>query len=209
MTEGGPVRRRRALPVQALVLLAAVLIAVRAASLHPARSALLQPEIVGAALFLYAPLLHYRGGRRPAWIAVRDAGTSVRVFLAGAAAAVVGFSLYTLLPLPPVPGFAPGHLPPLGEFLFRQAVLAALPEEVFFRGYLHDAFEEKGWEPILPTSVLFCAGHLAVHATPYRALTFFPALLLGWSRKRAGNIYVPVLLHFLFNLLPYLRGLLG
>jgi membrane protease YdiL (CAAX protease family) len=206
MTEGGPARRRRSLPVQALLLYAAVLLAVRLASL---RSAPLQPEIVGAALFLYAPLLHYRGGRRPAWIALRDAGTSLRVLLAAAAAAVFAFYLYTRLPLPPVPGFVPGHLPPLGEFLFRQAVLVALPEEVFFRGYLYDAFEEKGWEPILPSSALFCAGHLAIHATPYRALTFFPALLLGWSRKRTGSIHVPVLLHFLFNMLPYLRELPG
>lgn len=202
-------RRPGPFPVQAILLLLGILIAVRAASLRPARAVLLQPEIVGAALFLYAPLLHYRGGRRPAWIALRDAGTSVRVFLAAAAAAVLAFYLYTRLPLAPVPGFDPGHLPPLGEFLFRQAALAALPEEVFFRGYLYDAFEEKGWEPILPSSALFCAGHLAIHATPYRALTFFPALLLGWSRRRTGNIYVPVLLHFLFNLLPYLRGVLG
>lgn len=209
MTEGGPARRRRPLPVQALLILAAVLLAVRFASLRAARSALLHPEIVGAALFLYTPLLHYRGGRRPAWIALRDAGTSVRVFLAAAAAAALAFFLYTRLPLPPVPGFVPGHLPPLGEFLFRQAVLAALPEEVFFRGYLYDAFEEEGWDPILPSSALFCAGHLAIHATPYRALTFFPALLLGWSRRRTGNIYVPFLLHFLFNVLPYLQAVLG
>ena len=29
-------------------------------------------------------------------------------------------------------------------------LLTALPEEVFFRGYLYDAFEEAGWEPMHP-----------------------------------------------------------
>jgi len=87
-------------------------------------------------------------------------------------------------------------------------VLVALPEEVFFRGFLYDAFAEAGWEPVLSSSVLFAAGHLAILYSPYRALTFFPALLFGWTRKRTGAVYVPILLHLFFNLLPYLRAAL-
>ncbi len=118
------------------------------------------------------------------------------------------FLLYANLPLPPGAA-APraAAMPPAGEFLVRQALFAAIPEEVFFRGYLYDAFEESGWEPIVPTSALFAAGHLAVHASAYRALTFFPALMFGWARKRSGNVYVPAALHLAFNALPYLaRG---
>lgn len=202
-------RRPGPLPVQAILLFLGAILAVRAAMLLPARSALLQPDFVGAALFLYAPFLHYRRGRAPSWIAPGDIGTSVRVLLGAAAAGSLFFYLYTRFPLFPSPALPPGHYPPAGEFLLRQAVLVALPEEVFFRGYVYDAFEEKGWEPIVPSSVLFCVGHLAIHASPYRALTFFPGLILGWSRRRTGNLYVPVVLHFFFNLLPYLRGVLG
>ena len=102
---------------------------------------------------------------------------------------------YYDLPFPLFPPSRGAHGPPLVTFVFRQAFLVALPEEVFFRGYLYDVFEERGWEPVTITSLLFAAGHLVIDASAYRALTFFPALLFGWGRKKSGNIYVPVFLH--------------
>ncbi len=54
--------------------------------------------------------------------------------------------------------------------------------------------------------MLFAAGHLAVHASPWRAMTFFPALLFGWARRTSGNVYVPVALHLAFNSFQYLPG---
>jgi len=77
---------------------------------------------------------------------------------------------------------------------------------VGFRGYLFDAFEEAGWEPVLPVALLFAIGHFAIAPSPFRLLTFFPALLLGWGRKSSGNVYVPTAVHFLFNLFPSLIG---
>ncbi|HSL92508.1 MAG TPA: CPBP family intramembrane glutamic endopeptidase, partial [Candidatus Limnocylindrales bacterium] len=133
-------------------------------------------------------------------------GRNVVAMLALAAGGALAYYLYTLLPLPPSLSPRAVPRPPLGETLFRQGLLVALPEEVFFRGYLYDAFEEKGWEPVLPTSALFAAGHLAIHASWYRVLTLFPGLLLGGGRKITGAIYVPVLLHLLFNLLPWVGG---
>lgn len=202
----GPVRHSRAVPVRAILLFLAVVGLLRAAAAYPHRSTLLQPDLLGAALFLYTPLLHYRRGRRPSWIAPGGLRTGL-VHLAGAAAA--GAALFFLAAR--VPGFLPppvpaSSLPPPGEYLFRQALLVALPEEVFFRGFLYDAFEETGWEPILASSLLFAAGHLVIFFSPYRALTFFPALLFGWTRKRTGAVTVPILLHLFFNLLPYLRA---
>ena len=85
-------------------------------------------------------------------------------------------------------------------------LLVALPEEVFFRGYLYDAFEEAGRDPVLPVALLFAIGHFVIAPSPFRLLTFFPALLLGWGRKRSGNVYVPTGLHFLYNLFPSLIG---
>jgi membrane protease YdiL (CAAX protease family) len=193
-------------PVQALLLLLGIVLLVRLASARPSSFVLFQPDLLAAVLFLYAPFLHYRRGKAPAWLRVGDPGRSGLAALALGAGGALAFFLYTLLPLPPSLSPYSGPVPPLGEMLFRQVLLAALPEEVFFRGYLYDAFEEKGWEPILPSSVLFAAGHLAIHASWYRALTLFPGLLLGGGRKISGNIYVPVLLHLLFNLLPWFAG---
>jgi membrane protease YdiL (CAAX protease family) len=191
------------IPIQALLLLLGIALLVRLASAHQSSFLLFQPDLLAAALFLYAPFLHYRRGKTPAWLQVGDAGRNVVALLALAAGGALAYYLYTLLPLPP--SLSPQAVPraPLGETLFRQGLLVALPEEVFFRGYLYDAFEEKGWEPVLPTSVLFAAAHLAIHASWYRALTLLPGLLLGGGRKITGNIYVSVLLHLLFNLLPW------
>lgn len=206
--EGGPVRHPRAYPLRAILIFLAVVVLLRIVTAHPLRSILLQPDILGATLFLYTPFLHYRRGRVPTWVAPGDLRSGLPLLLFMAAAGTAAFFLAARIPgiLPPPP--SPDSLPPLWEFLLRQALLVALPEEVFFRGYLYDAFEETGWEPVLSSSLLFSAGHLAILFSSYRALTFFPALLFGWARKRTGTVYVPVLLHLLFNLLPYLRAAL-
>ena len=170
---------------------------------------LLRPDLVGAALFLYSPFLYYRGGRKASWIRIPDGKRSVLLLLLLGATGAVAYGLASALGLlPPAPP-PRGDLSPYGAFVFRQAVLVALPEEVFFRGYLYDALEEKGWEPVTASSLLFAAGHLAVHPSAYRALTFFPALLFGWGRRQSGNIYVPALLHLLFNLFPRFPGAPG
>jgi membrane protease YdiL (CAAX protease family) len=197
---------RGRIPIQALLLLLGIALLVRLASARHSSFLLFQPDLLAAALFLYAPFLHYRRGKTPVWLRLGDAGRNVAAMLALAAGGALAYYLYTLLPLPPSLSPHAVPRPPLGETLFRQGLLVALPEEVFFRGYLYDAFEEKGWEPVLPSSVLFAAGHLAIHASWYRAFTLFPGLLLGGGRKITGNIYVPVLLHLLFNLLPWFAG---
>lgn len=193
-------------PLPAFLLFAGIVVLVRMASRELPPFALLQPDLLAAALFLYAPLLHYRLGKAPSWIRPGNARKSAIAAIALAAVGTLAFAAFTRLPLRPFLAPYGGQNPPLAEFLFRQALLVALPEEVFFRGYLYDAFEERGWEPVLPSSLLFAAGHLVIHASWYRALTFFPGLLLGGARKFSGNIYVPILLHLLFNLLPCFGG---
>lgn len=193
-------------PSQAVLLFTGIVVVLRLATHYPLRSALLQPDLLGAALFLYAPFLHYRKGRTPSWTRPGKLKRNATLFLALGTGGAVAFFLVSSLPFSPFPSFPEAVPTPLGAFALRQALLVALPEEVFFRGYLYDAFEENGWEPVIPSSLLFAAGHLVTHASAYRALTFFPALLFGWGRKKSGNIYVPVGLHLLFNLFPYLPG---
>ncbi len=192
------------IPAIPIALLAGIALLVRMASLRPAAFPLFQPDVVAAALFLYSPMLYYRKGRRPSWIAFGDARRSVIACLALAAAGGLAFLAWSHLPLPGPLSPHAGPRPPAEAFLVREGLLVALPEEVFFRGYVYDAFEEKGWGPVLPAALLFAVGHLLVQPSPYRALTFFPGLLLGWARKASGNIYVPILLHLTFNLYPYL-----
>lgn len=193
------------LPGKAILTCAGIILAVALASRRPSSIAFFQPDTIAAALFLYLPVFHYWRRPPPTWIRTGDVRRSAAVFAGLLLAGAAVFLLYASLPLPA--GAAPPRavaMPPAGEFLVRQALFAAIPEEVFFRGYLYDAFEENGWEPIVLTAALFAAGHLVIHASAYRGLTFFPALLFGWARKKSGNVYVPAALHLAFNALPYL-----
>jgi len=192
--------------VKPLLVFAAVFTAIRLAlALGPALP-LVSPATLAALLFLYAPLPHYRGRGVPSWATVTDPGASLRTVLLLAAAGAAVFALFVRLPLPPSMAPYRGVVPLTAPLAAHLLLLVALPEEVFFRGYLYDAFADAGWEPVLPTAVLFAVGHVALGATPIRALTFFPGLLLGWGRKRAGNVYVPLAVHFLYNLCPSLLG---
>ena len=197
---------RGSFPIQAVLLFTGIVLVLRLATRYPSGFPLLQPDLLGAALFLYTPFLYYRRGQAPSWVRLTDVKRSGALFLALGAGGALVYLLVSSLSLPMFPSARGTYGPPFGTFVFRQAILVALPEEVFFRGYLYDVFEERGWEPVTVTSLLFAAGHLVIHASAYRALTFFPALLLGWGRKKSGNLYVPVFLHLLFNLIPYLRA---
>jgi len=108
------------------------------------------------------------------------------------------------------------RLPP--DFLrqaLNQIVVVAVPEELFFRGYLLVRLEERwpsgrrlfgapvGW-PLLVSSVLFAVGHLLVSFDPQTLAVFFPALVFGWMRARTGSIAAGALFHALCNLLSEL-----
>jgi len=88
----------------------------------------------------------------------------------------------------------------------------ALPEEVFHRGYLMSALEERwparrrilgaplGLAAVL-ASLLFAVGHLVGMAEVARLATFFPALLFSWLWRRSGSLWAPALFHAAANLL--------
>jgi membrane protease YdiL (CAAX protease family) len=108
------------------------------------------------------------------------------------------------------------RLPP--DFLqlaLSQIVVVAVPEELFFRGYLMGRFEERwpsrrllfgaavGW-PLLLSSALFALGHLLVDFDATRLAVFFPGLAFAWMRSRTGSIAAGALFHALCNLLSEL-----
>lgn len=88
----------------------------------------------------------------------------------------------------------------------------ALPEEVFHRGYLMSALEERwppGWSILgaplglaaVLASLLFAVGHLVGMAEAARLATFFPALVFSWLWRRSGSLWAPALFHAASNLL--------
>ncbi|MEW6720317.1 MAG: CPBP family intramembrane glutamic endopeptidase [Thermodesulfobacteriota bacterium] len=193
-------------PWEAVAAFAAVFAAIRLSLYLDVPGRIFSTAVLAAVLFLYVPVPHYRKSGFPEWTRVenprRTLGTGLLLIVAGAAA----WSLYAMLPLPPELSPPRGALPISPALAAHILLLTALPEEVFFRGYLYDLFEEAGMEPVIPTALLFAAGHLVIHPSPYRLLTFLPGLLLGWGRRSCGNIYVPVAVHFLYNLFPFLLG---
>ncbi len=116
-----------------------------------------------------------------------------------------------LAPYAGAPRFAfrlPDGLPTL---VLVQLLVVALPEEMFYRGFVQTAWArsapERGVSVLgarlgagfVRTQLLFALGHLVV-LQPWRLATFFPGLLFGWLRERTGSVAAPVVLHALSNL---------
>jgi CAAX protease family protein len=111
-------------------------------------------------------------------------------------------------------GHARGHLRLPDHFALQAAtglIVVAIPEELFFRGYLMERLEQV-WPPgrsvlgakvgwaLVVSSALFAISHVAVIPNPLRLAVFFPALLFGWMRARTGSIAAAAVFHTLCNL---------
>ncbi len=98
-------------------------------------------------------------------------------------------------------------------------VVAAIPEEFLFRGYLQEHVFKKFTSKIigiitmknLLTSILFGVVHAVAFLDITRAATFFPSLLFGlFTEKSSGSIFYSVLFHTLSNILAFiLWGFIG
>src|SRR5262249_35766688 len=97
------------------------------------------------------------------------------------------------------------------SFAFTQVVVVALPEELFFRGYLLGRLEEAlpprrrflgggVGRALFLAAFLFALGHVLVDFDPRRLATFFPGLLFGWMRSATGSIAAGVVAHASANL---------
>jgi membrane protease YdiL (CAAX protease family) len=126
--------------------------------------------------------------------------------------------------LPHLPPWLSAHLAPyaappdphwrlprrFGLFALVQLLVVALPEELFYRGWIQTTWAATApgrrvrvlgatlGAGFLATQVLFALGHLVVFQV-WRLGTFFPGLLFGWARERSGGLAAPVLLHALSN----------
>jgi membrane protease YdiL (CAAX protease family) len=114
-------------------------------------------------------------------------------------------------------GWRHAHPPDLlswdfAEKAFTQVVVVALPEELFFRGYLLGELE-RIHPPrrrllgggiglaLLVSAALFALGHVLVDLDPRRLIVFFPGLLFGWMRSATGSIVASTITHGCSNIL--------
>lgn len=188
-----------------------------------------------AVVFLYAPvvvawrrtedLFDYGFRSDPLAKNLAVAGVAMLFILPPFAAAYLGFydtvcdseALRRLAP----PGTCAGwhgvvlHAPKLtwgfAEFCAVQLVVVALPEELFFRGCLHQLLEQhfppaRRWFgggvglALFISSAMFALVHLPKNGDPRALATFFPGLLFGWMRSRTGSILPSVLVHASSNI---------
>lgn len=100
-------------------------------------------------------------------------------------------------------------------FILVQLLLVALPEEVFFRGYLQSKLGNsiKG---VVIVSLLFAVGHfitLCIGGTHNMSvcsqaiLTFFPSLVMGYLYLVTGTLWASIIFHFLANVVHISIGL--
>lgn len=100
--------------------------------------------------------------------------------------------------------------PDLALSALNQLLVVAVPEELFFRGYLQGRLESrfvprrdllgaKVGPATLISSGLFALGHVLVDLNPARFAVFVPGLVFSWMRSRTGAIAAGALYHALCN----------
>lgn len=114
-------------------------------------------------------------------------------------------------------GLAGVHMPAVltrdfAEFCLIQVVVVALPEELFFRGFLLHLLEQR-FPPrrriwgggvgiaLVLSALAFAVIHIPKDGDPRALATFFPALLFGWMRSATGSILASTVTHGAANIL--------
>jgi membrane protease YdiL (CAAX protease family) len=92
--------------------------------------------------------------------------------------------------------------------IVSQLFFVALPEEVFFRGYLQEKLGNS-LMGIFIVSLLFALGHFFTLCVASgfiggictgSILTFFPSLVMGYLYARMGTLWGSIIFHFLSNI---------
>jgi membrane protease YdiL (CAAX protease family) len=98
------------------------------------------------------------------------------------------------------------------QFCAVQWIVVALPEELFFRGFLLKLLEQRfppkrrflgggiGLALVL-SAAAFAIVHVPRHGDPRQLAVFFPGLLFGWMRSATGSIFAGTLTHGASNIL--------
>jgi membrane protease YdiL (CAAX protease family) len=96
-------------------------------------------------------------------------------------------------------------------WLFYQFMYIALPEEVFFRGYVQSNILRlttpvigklprlHQWTSIAVSAACFTVAHIIIQGQIISVLIFMPGLVLGWLFIRTRSLLAPILFHGLAN----------
>jgi hypothetical protein len=101
--------------------------------------------------------------------------------------------------------------------LLKNTFLIALPEELFYRGFVEHRLERHWPTRLFPigvplgrtvvlSSALFALGHFVGEWNPARLGPFFPAFLFSLLTRRSGCIAGAVCYHGLSNAFSYLAA---
>jgi membrane protease YdiL (CAAX protease family) len=180
--------------------------------------------------FLFVPMIFMRRRGEDYW----DYGLSFRCWRLDLKLALLLFLIVAPLYLLSYEGYAEAlkylpsswvkHLSPYGadwsfhprlpskfpQWTVDQLLVVALPEELFYRGYLQTRLRQaypqgrmflgaRLGPAFFITAVLFALGHLAIFQV-WRLAVFFPALLFGWLRERTGTVIGSSVFHAACNL---------
>lgn len=96
--------------------------------------------------------------------------------------------------------------------IMLQVFVVAVPEEIFYRGFLQGALLQR-WPnrkfiagmpvgfAVLVTNSIFAFGHVAVSLSPIRLLTFFPGLIFSYLVYKNKSLLSAILFHAACNIL--------
>ncbi len=84
---------------------------------------------------------------------------------------------------------------------FAIAIVAALTEEVFFRGFLQPRIG------VVAQAALFALAHLSYLSVVQIIVTFALGLVFGLAYRRTNSLWTPIGAHFTFNLVMLLIGI--
>jgi membrane protease YdiL (CAAX protease family) len=77
------------------------------------------------------------------------------------------------------------------------AIVAALTEEIFFRGFL------QTYVGVVAQALLFSLAHASYFNAVEFLVTFGLGLAFGWARRATGNLLAPMAGHFAFNAIVF------
>ncbi|MBN2589184.1 MAG: CPBP family intramembrane metalloprotease [Sedimentisphaerales bacterium] len=93
-----------------------------------------------------------------------------------------------------------------------QILFVAIPEEVFFRGYLQSniiylfntvtgkKFRFLEWYGIIICAIVFAVSHVILLGSIISIITFLPGLIMGWLFFRTNSLIAPILFHSIANI---------
>lgn len=140
----------------------------------------------------------------------RHFGLGIAAGMIPAAAVVLPFVLTGYASYERVADAAAAFTPGRFAMVFTLLLFGAIGEELMFRGYAFQIILNvaRPFTTILPFAVLFAAAHTGnLHASAFPiANTFLWGVVLGYAYVRSGDLWLPIGLHFGWNIALPLLG---